>query len=314
MKHEYKLSQKDYDVLNQLVRITSSIKKLYDTLIDLEVNDKKYSVEYKNTLDYLDMCKEVENELYEKNLSDISLEHEVLKYMNQVLKLKHDTSLSEEICSNRNLVLNRIFKRIYNMANRYVGIEHAFFPEEIKTFASSWYESLAEDMVADYYDNYYLPKIFRNEIKNLIYKKIDFNCKNNSFLENNKKQFIKLKYNMAFLDEYIENNLMDTNFSTLIKFDDKYENKTIINTSDASRQEFIYGVSVSSVDDLTKVCKDNNYVRLMIDEFILSSCAELYDSETLTDVHNYCEILRLKNQISEEKERVLIRSGILTVQ
>lgn len=61
---KYELDKKDYNQIENLIRIGSSIETLYKKMCNLEIEEKKDTDEYKKILDYLKIALEVESKQY----------------------------------------------------------------------------------------------------------------------------------------------------------------------------------------------------------------------------------------------------------
>ena len=68
---KYKLVNENYNWLKRIIQITTSIETLYKKLFILEINGQKDTEEYKKTMDYLSIALDVEDNVYEENLSYI---------------------------------------------------------------------------------------------------------------------------------------------------------------------------------------------------------------------------------------------------
>ena len=118
MERQYKLSQRDYKIITEIIKITSSIDTIYRKLYNLEINNKKDSNEYKELLGYLDISLEVEKKYYNKiNFNKCKL---IINYLLEERMPCDPNSDLETIILQGNF--NRVIRRIISILHKDGGI------------------------------------------------------------------------------------------------------------------------------------------------------------------------------------------------
>lgn len=176
--------KEDLNLLNSIIEITNKISKIYYNLYTLDINNQKNTEEYKKQLDYLSICLDIENELYKKtNYKNLYL---YMEYLDEKKIFRYYQDFDSLLDFDHNLIIK---KRIYNRLN------NINFSNLINIYQND-INKKNDDPSFDHL-------IFLNkEINNDIEKSVIYFS-----LEKNKKDLLKIKYIITFLNKDIENNL-----------------------------------------------------------------------------------------------------------
>lgn len=191
------LSIKEYELLKEILAVTASIQKIYNTLYQLEISNKKDSNEYQTNLDYLDMTLEVEKSLYNQINKDLA--EKIYIVINRFL----DKQNSEIIRRILNIISNNfIFDEIEvidllpdEITDSLVIDDLKDLDEEVNQFISGSVE---------------VYKMFRKDIltASLVILK---EFVNDEKFESIRKSLIRYKYNLLFKNKDVESVLLANN-------------------------------------------------------------------------------------------------------
>jgi len=185
------------NIINELIKISLDIEKVYINLYNLENKGKKNSSKYLKTILELKELTIKEDNIYHKLEDDIIKLYEIFKY----LKTNYCTS-SDDLDSliyneSGDLAIKRIIENILNAI--------IFAKKDFKIESSEDLEIISEIEQAEKKD--YLKKgLFIDTISSFLnFNEEDFNKKT-------KNKFIKVKYMLALNYKDIENRLIKNNF------------------------------------------------------------------------------------------------------
>ena len=206
------LEDKDYELLDKLIQTTKSIESLYKKMYELEIQGKKDTKEFKDTLSYLDIALEVENKIYNNLDEDKSVNY--VGYISNKLSMKR-SNIFESVMDMyyKDRVYLRILENIFDTSLS-IKIKSNLVHEISELMSKVKIESSLNDELS-------LIKILSSlkEINDALEKD-----KINTFLfilgESIEDyiefdvDFIKTKYNLIFMKKTIESDmkLIDFNF------------------------------------------------------------------------------------------------------
>ncbi len=127
------LPTEDYQDINFLLNIAKQIKEIYVKLEDLEINNKKYNLEYNNLINELKNTIDIENKIYDRLKKDPNKIKKLVNYLRSLrdyVEIKNETDYIFK--ENYNLELIRIIQRLT-----------IFLP---KNADSKLFESMPEDI------------------------------------------------------------------------------------------------------------------------------------------------------------------------
>ena len=105
------LSTEDYQDINFLLNIAKQIKEIYVKLEDLEINNKKYNLEYNNLINELKNTIDIENKIYDRLKKDPNKIKNLVNYLRLLrdyVEIKNETDYIFK--ENYNLELIRIIQ------------------------------------------------------------------------------------------------------------------------------------------------------------------------------------------------------------
>lgn len=218
-----KLNSQDKELLHKLSEISKKILKIYNNLYYLEINNQKNSLEYEQNLEYLDICLELEQELYKKVNKE-----KIYDY----IKHTDDTNLFETF-SDYDTLLNDFcdlyfLKRVYNKLNN-LALENLVELYQNSDIEKNDYPSFDVSI--------FITNQIHDDIENLLIYLTTNLSKENKVYE---QELIKIKYMISYFNPRIENNiknsfenqnqviLLSKAISDTFDIDDKNYNKLLL--------------------------------------------------------------------------------------
>ena len=117
------MNKNDIEFINKIIELTKKIFKIYNTLYELEIDNKKDNIEYQNNLKYLDLLLEIEDGLYSSipiNKLDLYIE-----YSNRAKTFRQFSDFTLIINDfNDNYVFKRIYNRLFDKRNSFLIQEY----------------------------------------------------------------------------------------------------------------------------------------------------------------------------------------------
>ena len=188
------LPTEDYQDVNFLLNIAKQIKEIYVKLEGLEINNKKYNLEYNNLINELKNTINIENKLYDRLKKDPNKIKKLVNYLRLLgdyVEIKNETDYIFK--ENYNLELIRIIQRLT-----------IFLP---KTDDSKLFESMPEDIQK----NLKMALFYANNLEKVMFDD-NFKC----FLVILDKEFnrlaIKEKYKISYLFSTFEEEYLNNSF------------------------------------------------------------------------------------------------------
>lgn len=210
----YTLNTNDFELINKLIKLTSSIDTLYKKMYELEINDKKQTEEYQKTLDSLSGYLDLEKRLYDNSNLDFSKCIAIVKFI--INKKMPDEILNDVESIMQQDYNNRILRRMLNIFSNkilenYETIKE-MLPKEIINFMEQ-IEIPDSDKVLSQtiYSSIELEKAFEKDMLNGFLVFLQEFIEGNDY-KNYKNDLICAKYNTAFITKSIENDLINNNF------------------------------------------------------------------------------------------------------
>lgn len=244
------------ELLKKLLSISSNIVEIYEELIELEDEKKENKKIFQDKIDLLKLNKEVEEHYYKKLFDQLNLK-DLLKLNRQLnldnmleIQLDNFTFIVEDQIyfqnNYDNLVKRRVYNRILNQIEQLAASDTVvgLMTEEAIDFTNSFINigdkefyignrwNILMKIKEEAVDNIYLKYI--NQIQTYIL------TKNPNYLA-----FIVHKYFLSYLDNYLENILIDLNFKIDLNIIHILEKEY----SNSNHQElYQYFVKTSSVE------------------------------------------------------------------
>ena len=178
------ITREERIIFQDIFNLNKKIAKLYNKLTDLEINQLIDTLEYKNIKKYISICQEIENELYQKLDCDKFFIY--LEYLQE--DLYDNISDYDVICSDfEDLILH---KRIYNCI---LSMETSLIIEDIQNENDDTLDSqriMLVNTICEDFLNLFI--FFLNDFIN------------NPIFNQYKKDLIKAKYKVYFLNNQLE--------------------------------------------------------------------------------------------------------------
>lgn len=244
------------ELVKKLLSISSNIVKIYEELIELEDTEKPNQKKFQNQIDLLKLNKEVEEHYYKKlfdqlKLSDLLKLNYQLNLDNMLEIQLNDFSfiIKDQIYSQNNydsLVKRRIYNRILNQIEQLANSDAVV--RSITDGAIDFTNSFINIGDKEFYignRGYALKKIETEAVDNIYLKYINqiqtyILTRNPNYLA-----FIVHKYFLSYLDNYLENILINLNFkmdlNTILILEKEYSNSN-------HQDLYQYFVKMSSVE------------------------------------------------------------------
>ena len=215
MVENYTLTSHDYQWLKEIIKNTESIDSIYKKLYELEINGQKDSKEYNDYLDYLKIALEVEAQIYESGKLDFNRGAALYNYIVEDRLPDHTLTDKESLIAQDydSRVLRRILGSIKKiMTSDYKSLQGQMVPPQIVELM----RAIGMPNVNERVSNAVYSSV---EIKNAIDHDVFHgfltflrDLLNNSKYEEYKPNLIATKYNAAFVDKDVEEDLLEKSF------------------------------------------------------------------------------------------------------
>ena len=211
-----KLNKDDYENLKKLFLVTEKIKKAYDNLAILEINNKKDTKEFIKWTNYLNALLKLEEQIYiiigknPKKISDMLdyiLGSEPYNITDVLIFLNLDSE--EDILKTR---ISARFDYLLNTVSFSEEDEYFENEEDIEEYAELLDEEIIEKMEEDFFYQANVDLMMEQDVVNTILKMIK-NYFNNPEFTNIKDTLIKFKYKISFAFKFIEKEFLTNNFT-----------------------------------------------------------------------------------------------------
>lgn len=318
----YKFDSKEIEKIDRIINITTSIDETYIGLYELELKDKKNNDEYKRLLEYLKSLKNIENNLY--NDENLTME-KCSVWANYILSNKVHKDFFDGI---EGIIIRdqkyRVFIRILGILKKKVIYDTnnvtRLMPKEMTNLIKN--QSIPNlDKLTNYAikSNIDLNKSIEKDTFNGFLLFLQEFIDNNKYLDI-KNQLIQTKYDIAFIDVDIENDMISNTFNIQNTL---YENArftadlyqipldalTMIKNSNGSTNALIQISEIIKINDEDYSDKEKLITSILRQCLLRSSLLTLTD-DTIDDVNfKFHEIIECaeylsrnpKNDISEKK-------------
>lgn len=211
---DYQLEVKDYELIKELIRITSSVEKLYRKLLELELSGKKNTTDYQNIVCEFKASIDEEKKVYEKGNLNLSKCGAIIDYIAKTFLPDNFKENTESIMMQdyNNKVLRRILNILKHKAILNSKSVKEMLPEEIPSLLYQIGISNPGEIVSQAINSSVeLNKAFEKDILNgfIVFLNQAINRKNNEAF---KKDLICSKYYISFVNPIIEDDMMSNNF------------------------------------------------------------------------------------------------------
>lgn len=279
-------SKQERDWLNKVKLISKKIDVIYEQLEDLEKNDKK------NTFIYQELIGELKNLIQEEQKC---YKNEFLKDENYLEIANYlDNNLDERTnfrIANR---LNTILTEYYNKQQLQTYLTYNNVGLYIRHLAEDNNEKIRELLIEQIFQGSSISIILYNQISllNLYYLKEYIDELNN---QNLKDEFIEIKYDFSFTDQYTELAMINKNFNIekpeLLSYQD-YEkllkaNYSIISQTKEELLEETINFAISElleIEDEYRLIYDD--IELLNVESTLKAALYLAENKTVDNIYN----------------------------
>ncbi len=315
------LMDEDYKWLEKIIKISTSIEKLYKEIFVLEINGQKDSETYKKNMDYLNISLEVESKIYENVTFNYLKYDELISYLTNQLP---SNILDMPECIIERDYRERVIRRIiYNLLAQLQEIALKKYkvelPDDILNFASQFgvfnLNQIAN--ITIYFDNEIKKSLGKDFLTGYLIFLQEFI--NNDNFNDFQKDLIKSKYNVSFLNKHIESEFKNNNFqipdvfypnSSLVPDFSRINSNIYIDLKDSySFRQAIYQIS-KLIETSNQDYQDyNQKLTSILRECLIRATFLFMSNEKLEDLnyqfHEYLESdeyrkKSLNNKISEE--------------
>lgn len=321
MEQQYKLTQSDYEQINKIIKITSSIDTLYKKLYDLETNNQKDCNEYQTILGYLDISLEVEKNYYDHiNYNKFK---SIINYLLEERMPCDPKSDMEAIILQDDF--NRVIRRIISILNSKIlnnnnELQKIVPNELLEMFQFLGFPITEELILKSIKNSVIMRQALKKETLNkflVFLKDASEDMKYVTF----RNELLKAKYDIVFVNKEIETEMLISNFNVMnfifdseitadrLKIDDDLYN--ILKSE--------YGVEVSThqllqlleLSDIDYNNEKNMIVSILRQAYMRSGFLLLEDNE-LSDI-NYVfhELIEESEYLKEHKEDKISTSLII---
>lgn len=205
---KYYLSGEDLKRISKILEGSKSIENLYNKLYELELDDKKDTEEYKTQIQYLRYSLDLENRLYQNSNFSADKCSALIKYLIK-FKLNKDYIDCEEYIINQDCNNIHIL-RVLRFLTQQIVNDDGGYKELYLTESDSSIFNMENLTKAKQYTN--ICNFMENDIHNLflLFLQELIDNKNYSFYKN---EFIRVKYNLSFINSKLEKQMIDNNFN-----------------------------------------------------------------------------------------------------
>lgn len=215
--YNYKLTRKDFDELEELIKITTTIETLYNKLYELEINNKKTTKEYDKMLNCLIMVIELENKKYQESKLN---SHKAIAWLDYLLEdrlpLTFENNMESIIKLNNNeltkrRIINNLISKIINCKNEGYSDKMNYLISELEYFKINRRGTNPEN-----YDEFVNNHILKEETINIFLTNLKEQievCNKKEEYKKYQEQLIKTKYNISFIHKKNEMNIIENNFN-----------------------------------------------------------------------------------------------------
>lgn len=263
MKQDIQITKQDLENIGKLKIFTSSIKNIYDKMLNLELNNQKDSEEYKKNLVYLDIARELETQRYAK----ISLIDAYRYY------LKINDDINGKFYVENNLVEERIMSNL------------------LKIFAKNIQKLDTKNKTVIFYNlfdrNILRLALFLNDKKNSDKKGYDTHTNN---------LYFRLKYYLSFINREVEELLLNSSFASLDDIDIAnylmvpYEGDEDLITKEKDLYcKNVALIQINKLLSITDIMHDSHEKDFEVNlrQLLLESSLVFLDKETIKDINDY---------------------------
>lgn len=279
------LEKKDKKLLDELIKISQSIYSCYEKLINLELNNKKSSDEYRKILDYITLALETEKEKYQSLNLDVNKcllykEYLCSDEMHEDYYYSNDFAITEQD-EDYKIIIRRV---IINILDYITANDLSVFPSQVFSLLENFGINNAEQILTNKYNTSvaiiqsFDKEIFFNFI--LMINKLFGKEKLLIYKEN----LLKVKYNTIFLNKDIESEMLIQNFNMNNQIFDSDIIKKYYNINDYyynnSKENYILEVVKTYIDDILNTPNDeyiNSNLSLGLKYIYLNSLLYLVD-------------------------------------
>lgn len=294
----YGLTEKDYQILKELLKINKKIKSIYDNLYKLEICHSKDNEEYKEVIKSLKQEIIKENKIYELIGKDIERLYAYANYIfpNGICELDEEIEVLKNDNSSE-LIKLRVAKRINDLINEFVFED---FEDE--------YDSLNCDDEMDCEEEFrkdcLIQKTIEEDIVNTILVILNkyINNPNCSIV---KDKLIKFKYNVAYTNKIIEYYILNNNF---IINDNLYLKSIFISDIERKDKEdtlatfydYVNNLCHFEIDELIRLLNINDKSNIILTLIIIRSCLVYIHNKKVDNTKKILELEILLSSIDNE--------------
>jgi len=209
----YKIFKEDLEKIELLIKTTTFIDKLYNKLYELEINGKKETEEYTETIKCLNTNIGYENTIY----NDLTYENCIAYF-----KYIYSSEITNTFLSDRESLLeqnysNRIIRRILSTLNFKILSNpihlQEILEEKLKNYVSDLDDEDSNSIIEHSANvSIQIKNSLDKDLLNMYLSILEEFINNNNY-QIFKNQLINSTYNLSFTNKEIEKNLVNNNFT-----------------------------------------------------------------------------------------------------
>lgn len=318
----YELKKADYEQIFKLIKVSRSINKLYKDLYELEISDKNNTDEYNKTLDYLSIAINVEFNM----LKNIKLTGEKASAWAQYLienmlpvdyVYNVDAVMSQE---DKNNVVGRLFNYLIEFLTKDDDAIDEIFRNDITNVVDINDDEIRQALSESVDETLIITQEFENELFDFYLYYLNMTIKLPKY-KSVKKDLIKSKYCLSFLNRSLERKLINSKFKVLEypNFNSKftaYDLKFDLELYEIIKTIFGENQSIKQMNYLLEM-KDNdykktkNYVTSILRNCLLRASLQFVSVEGLDDLeYQYYEYIDSDRYLSRFKNDTISKNNI----
>lgn len=208
----FSINKKDLEEIERLLRITTNVDKLYKKLLELEIDNKKYTIEYSKHLEYLSIFLEEEEKLYNK--IEVNTLLSKIKFLYDHKRL-NSFDIIENIMIKKNddniliRVITSLLSKITNNQKELTKLSNKELTNIMIMYGMNKTKKLSNEEIIK---RIVLKNITENDILYTFLYQLQkqTNMHNQKTVKNS---LIEVKYNLAFINKNIERYLLSNKFN-----------------------------------------------------------------------------------------------------
>ena len=296
----------DLYLTEELIKVSSSIAKLFDMLCDLEINGKKDTIEYQKTLDYLKIALSVEEDIYKNNNLNSERCNEIIDFI--IMSMLTGKMINDFDAVSTSKFDNSAIRRIINILNKKNIMDYAGISKIIT--ASEYEDRYVKDLQDIMFVNNLMRSYLLDDLVNAIMCFNDEEIKKEEN-DNYRDSLIKAKYFLSSIYKELDDSLLNQKFESCEKILDNTRIMAYITGLNNDnlieiKREYL---SKLAIKQIYMMLSTKNKDSLLIRKSILRACLMLMNDDILYDVNDFfTRIINASDNVYDENNVGLIKN------